>query len=350
MSCFFSVVMPVYNVEKTLKKAATSILKQTYTDFELILVNDCSTDNSFKICENLQATDERCKVINLKENSGLSNTRNQGMMRAQGEYILFVDSDDYVDCQMLHNLFDEIKKHSSDVVIFGMEEIFVDVDGELLSSNVLKEKDFFSDDVMEVKKKVLEIQSGFLFRNSCNKAYKHELIIKIGAYFQTIPCVEDITFNLGVFEHITSLSILSYAPYRYVRKTEGTLTGRFFSDFWEVHYHMLLKKISLFEKWGMQAESQQSIFSDYVKFVFLAIMNNIQGGGVSDKEQKSFIDHVIRTPLYRELNQKIILKDTKLRILNYFLQRHMTFILLSIGKISLFVKVKAYLLWVKVIR
>ena len=347
---FFSIVMPVYNAEKTLEKAARSILGQTYTNFELILVNDASVDGSLGICQKLHTADERCVVVDLKENSGLSNARNRGMLSARGEYILFVDSDDYVDYKMLYDLHNEIERHESDIVIFGMKEIFVDASNHLVSTNVLRGERFFSDDRIELQKKILEIQGGFLFRNSCNKAYKRELIIEIDVWFQNLPCVEDITFNLDVFGHIKSLSIVEQTPYCYVRRTEGTLTGRFFPDFWEVHYRMLLKKTRLFEKWGMLDEAQENILSDYVKFVFLSIMNDVQGGMKSDKDQRAFIAHVLETPLYQELDSTTRLKNIKLRALKFIFQQNWSFVLLWVAKLCLFVKVKIYFLWVKVIR
>ena len=87
---FISVVMPVYNVEKHLKKAVDSVLKQTYTDFEIILVDDCSPDGCPQLCEELAASDERIMAVHHNENKGLSMARNTGMTYASGKYIWFL--------------------------------------------------------------------------------------------------------------------------------------------------------------------------------------------------------------------------------------------------------------------
>ena len=103
----YSVIVPVYNVEKYLDRCINSIISQKYNDFELILVDDGSPDNCPEICDKWAKKDSRIKVIH-KENGGLSSARNAGLDIAKGDYILFVDSDDYVES----NYFDEIEKHA----------------------------------------------------------------------------------------------------------------------------------------------------------------------------------------------------------------------------------------------
>lgn len=95
-----SIIVPVYNVEKYLRKCIDSILNQTFKDFELILIDDGSTDESGKICDEYNLKDNRIKVIH-KENGGLSSARNAGLDIAQGEYIGFVDSDDWIESDQI---------------------------------------------------------------------------------------------------------------------------------------------------------------------------------------------------------------------------------------------------------
>ena len=114
---FFSVIVPVYNVEKYLRECIDSILSQSFTDFELILVNDGSKDNSGVICDEYAAKDNRVKVIH-KENGGQSTARNQGVEVAQGEFAIFLDSDDFfIDTNVFADL-QEIICDNTDIVIF----------------------------------------------------------------------------------------------------------------------------------------------------------------------------------------------------------------------------------------
>jgi len=110
-----SVIVPVYNVEKYLEKCIDSILSQTFKNFEVILVDDGSMDRCGIICDNYEKLDNRVKVIH-KTNGGLSSARNSGLEIASGEYVVFIDSDDWIDKNMYQELYNEAKKNNADIV------------------------------------------------------------------------------------------------------------------------------------------------------------------------------------------------------------------------------------------
>ena len=114
-----SIIVPVYNAEKYLSRCIDSILRQTFADFELILVNDGSSDKSKEICEKYLESDPRIKLIN-QENSGVSAARNTGLDNASGEYIGFVDSDDFIEKNMYEELYNILKKNWSGY--FGLRD------------------------------------------------------------------------------------------------------------------------------------------------------------------------------------------------------------------------------------
>ena len=118
-----SIIVPVYKVEKYLEKCVKSILKQTYTNLEIILVDDGSPDNSGKMCDELAKVDDRIKVYH-KKNGGLSDARNYGVERANGEYIGFVDSDDYIHECMYEKLYEAIKKSGTLIVECGVTRVY----------------------------------------------------------------------------------------------------------------------------------------------------------------------------------------------------------------------------------
>jgi glycosyltransferase involved in cell wall biosynthesis len=105
-----SIVVPVYNSEKYLEKCLVSLINQTYKNIEIIVINDGSTDGSLDIAKQLAKRDSRVKVYS-KKNGGLSSARNHGIEKASGEYIGFVDSDDYIDCNMYSYLYDALEKN-----------------------------------------------------------------------------------------------------------------------------------------------------------------------------------------------------------------------------------------------
>jgi len=109
-----SIVVPIYNVEKYLKKCIDSIISQTYTNLEIILIDDGSPDNCGKICDEYAQKDSRIKVIH-KENAGVSQARNVGLDNASGKYITFVDSDDYIECEHIENLYNALKENNTQI-------------------------------------------------------------------------------------------------------------------------------------------------------------------------------------------------------------------------------------------
>ena len=113
-----SVVIPVYNVEKYLQRCVTSVTEQSYSNLEIILVDDGSVDNSGAICDDFAKKDKRIRVIH-KENEGLGLTRNVGIKAATGNYICFIDSDDYIAREYIETIYSDLKKSSADVCYCG---------------------------------------------------------------------------------------------------------------------------------------------------------------------------------------------------------------------------------------
>ena len=114
--CKVSIVVPIYNSEKELPRCIDSILNQTFSDFELILINDGSKDGSLNILKEYEQKDKRVTVID-NENNGVSETRNIGIRRSSGDYIAFVDSDDYIESDMVEALVESVEQQNADLVI-----------------------------------------------------------------------------------------------------------------------------------------------------------------------------------------------------------------------------------------
>ena len=164
-----SIIVPVYQVEKYLRQCIDSILAQTFTDFELILVDDGSKDRSGTICDEYAGIDGRVRVIH-KENGGLSDARNTGLERAVGKYFMFVDSDDYIASTMVEHLYNSIQSERADIAICNFCHVF----------DKKEKKDFSTD----IKAEVLRGKEIFYYRKNdrsygfwtvaWNKLYKRE--------------------------------------------------------------------------------------------------------------------------------------------------------------------------------
>ena len=193
-----SIILPIYNVEKYLSKCLDSLLEQTYDDFELICVNDGSTDNSLNILQNYASKDSRIKIINQK-NQGQSMARNNALEKVQGDYISFIDSDDWVEKDFLENLISSAQKNDADVVQSGYiqcNKIFV-----------RKEKTCISfENIMEEMQKCLV----------WNKLWKTDFVKKNHLYFLPNVTYQDVFFCCMASFYSKSWNIINYAGYHYV--------------------------------------------------------------------------------------------------------------------------------------
>ena len=152
-----SVIIPVYNVEQYLRQCLDSVCNQTFKDIEIIIVNDCSPDNSLQIIKEYQQKDNRIVLVDLKENVGLGFARNEGMKVAKGKYITFVDSDDWVNDNYIEVLYNKIDNSNLDVVC-ASAYLYNDSKNEIINEN-------------------------FIFSNLLNKANKDNLLIPKKNYF-----------------------------------------------------------------------------------------------------------------------------------------------------------------------
>lgn len=171
-----SIIVPVYNVEKYLSNCIDSILNQIFKDFELILVNDGSTDKSLDICKHYKNIDNRICIIN-KENGGLSSARNAGLDIAKGEYIGFVDSDDYIHPQMYEILYNQIIKNKADISMCAFKKVSEFDKNELLGKFILNQEVEISNNEEAVFK--LGENDSVTYVVAWNKLYKKSLFNNI---------------------------------------------------------------------------------------------------------------------------------------------------------------------------
>lgn len=201
-----SIIVPVYKAEKYLIKCLDSIASQTIRDFECILVDDGSPDSSGIICDSFAANDRRFSVVHL-ENGGVSKARNEGIRRAKGEFIGFVDSDDWIDPEMFESLYRDARNHNADISICGVYEDFPPTKITEMTSAQAKICMFSNDG----------------FRGySVNKLVKRELLEDV-RFDESIRCYEDLVFFFQLFSNCSKVVWNGKPLYHYFRH-EGTLS------------------------------------------------------------------------------------------------------------------------------
>ena len=215
----FSIIIPVYNVEKYLKKCLDSIANQTYSDFEVICVNDGSTDNSLAILTEYSRKDGRFKVVS-QENQGQGVARNYALMLATGEYIGFVDPDDWVELNWLQEVADKISKTNADLIEFNNYENF-ESDGR---EKVHKDKIHLnSNKVFNFK-----INKKYLFGNhlaAWNKFIKKELIQNNYIKFSECKRLEDLIFSVKIKVFAEKIAFINKPLYHYLIRKNSSVNS-----------------------------------------------------------------------------------------------------------------------------
>ena len=215
-----SILIPVYNAEKTLRRCVDSVLHQEYTDFELILVDDGSRDNSPAICDNYARKDDRVKVIHAK-NGGVSRARNLGINAASGAYLQFIDADDWLTVDATKLLVRAMEEHQCDLVIADFYRVSgerISHKGDIDGSVVLTREEFAQE--------MMENPADFYYGVLWNKLFRRDLIQKHQLHMdESVEWCEDFLFNLEYLLYVDRIFALQ-APIYYYVKTEGSLIQR----------------------------------------------------------------------------------------------------------------------------
>lgn len=213
-----SVVVPVYNVEEYLTKCMESILKQTYKDFEVILVNDGSTDSSAEICNSFAVKDKRIKVIH-KENGGLSSARNTGIQNAKGKYIAFIDSDDYITKDSFEVLINEAIEYDLDIVCGN--RIIVYTDKQIKPKQRLCKKIYSGEDFLceNLKNNSMPMCAPY-------NIYKRELICNNNILFKEGLLHEDELWTPQIFLKATRVKAVDIYFYIHIIRTGSITQGK----------------------------------------------------------------------------------------------------------------------------
>lgn len=321
-----SVIIPIYNVEQYLEKCLESVINQTYKDLEIICVNDCSPDNSAEILKKYAERDDRIILVNREKNGGLSAARNSGLEIATGEYIYFLDSDDWIDLDYIKKMVETIENTNADIVY---------------NANVVKEEE---DKSSYVKDSVYKYNSFYENNDAINKPlwsvwshiYKRKLLVNYKIAFPEGYIYEDVFFQHVVKYYVKKIYAFWGSSYHYfVRKGSITrrktniaanhvkvlkLVNEFYSQFCSIdNLEIKLFKGYMFSQINDEEEFQQVkeyllslntylknkyyLFSDYEQFLIKGIINSESVSSFIKKIGKnSYLTYITREKLIRQKN------------------------------------------------
>lgn len=334
-----SIIMPVYNVEKYIKKAIISILNQSFDDFELIIVNDGTTDKSIDVVNEYYQKDSRIVLIN-KSNGGLSDARNIGMRVAKGEYILFVDSDDEIESKLLEITVRSAKLYDSDIVMFGMFKDYIDSNEQILRTSLHKVK---SGNYDRKNFANIDIDLDFidLVGYVCNKLYKKKIIIEKQNLFETnLSLIEDIVFNTTIFELIEKLTVLEEPLYHYKQRKRTTLVNKFRVNIFELYLRGIECRRMIMLDWGINDYLINEIIAQLhvsaIKSTIIIIFT--KGNQLSLTQKRKYISNILRNPITNLRIKQYKPKSIIDHILKFIIYYKMTLLFVLIGFLVTFNK------------
>lgn len=297
-----SVVIPVYRAEKYLEKCLETILAQTLDSIEIIMVDDGSPDESGKIADEYARRYPQITVIH-QENAGQGPARNKGIDLARGEYIGFVDSDDWIFPEMYHKLYEAAKKHNADIAVGGLRTM---VGGQVLEI----QEHPLAGQTLTTKREISEVRKNFfgyapgnretrLFPNSaCTSLYRRSVIHSHSVYFRDILS-EDAIFNIDAYKNASVIAFTNGTDYCYRQENQISTTRMFVPNKRQRFAHFLKVLKEMAEK----EEDEEYLFRvkrmaiDYCR----AYITLVGGSELSFKEKKIEIREFVKIPEVHEL-------------------------------------------------
>ena len=300
-SNLISILMPVYNGQEYLEETVLSILNQSYKEFELIIINDGSSDNTKVICDNLEKIDKRIKIIH-KENTGVSHTRNIALDNASGEYIAFIDSDDSVYKDYLKILLSSMEKSNGQLSVCGFKERKISANGQVEDlSKVFYPKEVIA--IEEMKDLIMDFGNSGLLNPLWNKLYSREIIEKNNIRFkEDVKTGEDFIFNLQYFRKIKNICFSKEELYYYIRRNNNSITYQYIDNMYEkgLKIHSLLEDF-LKDMNFYNSKNKYILYGNHLMGVFSAFLNLFHKDcKLTLKQKKQYIKAIVNREYVNE--------------------------------------------------
>lgn len=297
-----SIIIPCYNIEPHISKCVESILYQTFQDFELLLINDGSTDNTLEVCREYEEKDSRIKVF-THSNKGVSYTRNRGIKLAQNELLLFIDGDDFIKEDYIERL---VKGYEEGAwTICGMINVRAGVEKE--NENFYRLLNQFPERVIN-KEEFLYLLKFYSYSSPCARIYSKSIIAENKIVFpEDISYQEDLIFNMEYSKYIERVYLLDYFGYYYIEHSVSS-TGRYHHNF--NHIDLLYNELKRY----VISETDKKILQE---FIFQTCLRKIANIFHSDspqtmREKSNGLKFLFSSGYYKFIRRKILASDINL--------------------------------------
>ena len=275
---FFSIVMPVYNGECYLEAMLKSIINQSFTDWELIVIDDDSRDRTPEIIEKAALSEPRLRHIVLKNNRDVGMARNRGVEEARGKYLWFADADDLVEPELLATVREALLNNPAKLTIFGLVEEYYDEKGVFQYAHRVSHPERYYRTKEELRPEMICLEQETLYGYPWNKVYELEYLKTQGVQFsryKDAKFIEDIKFNVEYCMDIDSLNILSFCPYHYAKRARGSLTTEYVPEYYRFHCRRIEMLYDQHRYWGIcTREVREILGSLYGRYILSAMVRN----------------------------------------------------------------------------
>ena len=317
MDTLLTVIVPSYNGEKTLNRAMDSLLKQTISSFEVIIVNDGSKDTTAQIADSYAARDSRVRVIHKPVNEGLSAGRNTGMAAARGQYIAFLDCDDWVESDMYETML--CNADGADVIVVGAYHDVLNPDGSLaVSTEDAIGESVFATVKVDIAEWAAKLDEKRLFAYTWNKLYRREFLQSCSAQFAQQTLIEDYQFNCEIWRHVNALKIADGCYYHYIKWSNEALTQRYLPDYFQImDKRYVLMRDMLCDAGILSGKVQETLCNMHIKHIIAGMAKNCsEKASLSGKQQRAVIRDLLNDANCREAIQHAKGKRKQERLCN----------------------------------
>ncbi len=272
-SCKVSIIIPIYNVSKWINRGMNYVLNQSFQNFEVLLIDDGSEDNSLSLCKEWEKRDLRVRVFH-KDNEGAGAARNFGLQAAKGKYIYFCDIDDYPHPALLETCVNSIEKYDAEFLMFG----FVMEDIQNKSVTICSFENAFINNNQDLipyyLKYVLNYPSGNGY--PWNKFYLRSFLDKNDIRFENQKIQQDEVFNLKVYAKLNSAVISSDCLYTYYIYQSGNTRSHFIPDRFDIYLNVIARFKQLHQFWGLHsADIEERLNSKLISNLNICLQFNL---------------------------------------------------------------------------
>lgn len=338
-----SIIIPVYNVEKHIDNCLKSLIDNSLDSYEIILVDDGSTDNCPSICDDYARKYDYVNVVH-KKNGSAASARNAGLEIARGDYITFLDSDDYVDDEYIGYLYRELK-NNSDIFVLPFYIDYLDVDNNSSTSNESNELINVS---AEDAVRFLEEKS--IFNMVWNKVYSKALLEREPETVFALNSEpgEDLIFNCRCFSKAGTVTVLNRPFYHWVRRGEDTLANRFREDLYERNKVFINYRNKLYKSLGIAKTDFSALAKGNLDYIFACIPNMYRVGKKFDRKKRlEFYKDIISSEMIEEWVKSVQPKEKLLKQFVYLYKKQSPFLMDTIYSIEMGLRNSLNGIWVR---